>query len=199
MAQSQQGASRKKRVHHCRNLPNAWVSLRKGEVIFSGAKLDIFQWLAWLLLGGFIFLFIYIVYYLFSNLNKLSASNDVQMHFQSDIEERYSSIPNFIIRLFSICLQVINFNFCWWLLDFIAWMSYRKNMKGFPASWELTAASRTSQIIHSNNLSISVLASILQGYWIPLLQNDAKQLFQLRELSHVLCGTIFKRAEPKTN
>ena len=72
----------------------------KGEVTFSGGKLDIRQWKACLLHGGFISMFIYINYYLFASLINWSASNDVSMLFQSDIEERYSSVRLFRILPF---------------------------------------------------------------------------------------------------
>ena len=123
-----------------------WVSA-KGEVTFSGAKLDILQLMAWFLHGGYICLFNYIKYYLISSLINLSASNDISMCFQGDIEERYSNFLHYTILQVSICLPVINFKIYWCLLDFIDSMPYRGNIKGFPASWEVTAASRPSPII----------------------------------------------------
>ena len=45
-----------------------------------------------LLYGGLTYLFINSIYFIYSLIN-LSASNDVSMHFQGHIEERYSSGP----------------------------------------------------------------------------------------------------------
>ena len=86
----------------------------------------------------------------FSSLINLSASNDVSMHFQGDIEEQYSSVPHFTILHFSICLRVINFKCYQWSLDFFDSIPYRENIKGFRVSWGLFASSNTSPIIQSN-------------------------------------------------
>ena len=122
----------------------------KGEVTSSGAKPDILWRMTWLLHGGFRCLSIYKIFYLFQSLISLSASKDVRMRFQCDIEEWYSSVPHFPILHFSICLGVLILKFYCWLLDFIGSIPYHGKIKRFLASWEFTAASWTFPIIYSS-------------------------------------------------
>ena len=69
------------------------LSEKGGHSTLRTSNLDLAQDVAnELLHGGFIYLFITSNYLLYSLIN-LSASNDVSMHFQGHIEERYSSVP----------------------------------------------------------------------------------------------------------
>ena len=56
---------------------------------------DKFQWTAWLLHTGFIFLFIRNTNLFISSLLTLSASDNVGIYFQGDFEEQSSSVLNF--------------------------------------------------------------------------------------------------------
>ena len=69
------------------------------------------QWMAWLLLGGFITSWDRCQNFLVSSLNNFSANNDVSMHFRGQIEEPYSSVLYFQIHPYFIFLQPNSFNF----------------------------------------------------------------------------------------
>ena len=64
-----------------------------------------------LLRGEFKDSFVKILDYLISSLIKVSASNDVSMHFHGHTEQRYSSVLPIIISISGICLYPINFKF----------------------------------------------------------------------------------------
>ena len=119
------------------------------------------QWMSWLLLGGFTFSFIKNHNHLFSSLNNLSASNDVSMHFQGRVAERYSSVPFFFkSNCFSICLHPINLKFT---SDFII-------------SSTLILSARTSKSIPLDG-SESTFPAIPNHFLISIFKISCKYIF----------------------